>query len=137
MCGETGDLMEPGVARRDREGPCGDIQHGRGRTGKRASLLLVQSLGIGAHLDLELGQQAWSWDKREEMLQPIKKSPFAGWRWGQTPRPRKRQTGSSGPPYRLVMPPAGTGCVGGDGSRMGRHSPRIRLQFPGVTAPMK
>ena len=41
MCGETGHPMEAGVARRDGEGPRGDIQHGRGRTGRRASLLLV------------------------------------------------------------------------------------------------
>lgn len=54
--------------------PCGDIKHGRGRSGKRASLLLVQRLGIGAQLDLELGQQAWSWDKRRRCSSQLKRA---------------------------------------------------------------
>ena len=51
--------------------------------------MLVWCFGTGAQLDLELGQQAWRWDEREETLLPMKKSPFGGWGWGQTPNAQK------------------------------------------------
>lgn len=77
--------------------------------------MLVWCSGTGAQLDLELGQQAWRWDKREEMLLPMKKSPFGG---GGS---RKKQIDTSGPPYHLVMLPAGMECIRGDGTRMGKR----------------